>query len=191
PSARRRVRRAGRRARRVGRRARLVGRRPLGVAVTAPVALGDGASGNASPGIGRGVPATLVRLKVRLIANRARSAKGGVAQLAVAVAYSLLVGGTGALLAVAAGYARDQQVSRDAIVLGSTAILLGWAILPLLSFGADESLDPNRLILFPLRRGPLMRGLLLSAFVGPAPGAVILIVVGAVIGYSRGIGAVI
>ncbi len=143
-------------------------------------------SPSATGGSGRTIPATLVRLKVRLIVNRARSSKGGITQVAMACLLALIFGGIGALLAFAAGIVHDVRVNRDVIVIGATAIAVGWAVLPLISFGSDESLDPARLVLFPLARGPLMRGLLLTAFVGPAPSAVILIVFGAVIGYARG-----
>ncbi len=155
------------------------GREPSGGDAAAPAA-------SAATGSGRTVAETLVRLKVRLIVNRARSSKGGVAQVVVACLLALVVGGFGALLAFTAGVVHDVRVNRDVIVIGATAIALGWAVLPLISFGSDESLDPARLVLFPLARGPLMRGLLATAFVGPAPSAVILVVFGAVLGYATG-----
>jgi ABC-2 type transport system permease protein len=152
---------------------------------------GTGSGSNSASGSGHGVPGTLVRLKLRLLVNRAKSSKGGVVQVLVACLLALTVGGIGALLALAAGLAHNPQINRDVIVLGATAIALGWAVLPLISFGSDESLDPARLVLFPLRKGPLMRGLLLTSFVGPAPATVVIIVMGAVIGYSSGIATVV
>ena len=56
----------------------------------------------------------------------------------------------------------------------------------MITFGTDETLDPARLQLLPLRRRPLMTGLLASSFVGFAPAAVILAVAGAVVGYGLG-----
>jgi len=41
-------------------------------------------------------------------------------------------------------------------------LVLGWALLPLLAFGTDETLDPARLQLLPLAKRPLMTGLLLG-----------------------------
>ncbi len=140
---------------------------------------------------GRSLWRTLVRLKVRLLANRARTSTGGKVQLALSCLAALLIGGFGALLAVAAAHARDPRVSDGVIVVGASLLAFGWAALPLLSFGSDESLDPARLALFPLRRTPLMQGLLVTAFVGPAPAGVILVVLGAIIGYARGAGTVI
>lgn len=151
----------------------------------------DRSSGSPVDPPARRVAATLVRLKLRLIANRARTSKGGVAQLVIACVFALAVGGTGALLAIAAAHARDPRVSNGVIVIGASLIAFGWAALPLLSFGSDESLDPAKLVLFPLRRKPLMQGLLASAFVGPAPATVILVVLGAMIGYASGPGTVL
>jgi ABC-2 type transport system permease protein len=147
----------------------------------------DGRSAPGSSGLWR----TLVRLKLRLIANRARTSKGGVVQLVVSCLVALVIGGLGALLAIAAGNTRDPRISNGVIVVGSSLIAFGWAALPLLSFGSDESLDPARLVLFPLRRKPLMQGLLVTAFIGPAPATVILVVIGMVIGYARGLGTLI
>ena len=74
-------------------------------------------------------------------------------------------------------------MSRTFAVVGATALTLGWALLPLLSVGSDETLDPGRLVLFPLRRATLMRGLLGASLVGPAPFAVIAVCVGATLGF--------
>ncbi len=126
---------------------------------------------------------TLVRLKVRLIANRARSSTRGVLQLVISIVLAIGIGGLGALLAGVLAADPDPRVSRTAAVLGATALTVGWALLPLLSVGSDETLDPGRLVLFPLRRGTLMRGLLGASLVGPAPFAVIAICLGATIGF--------
>ncbi len=126
---------------------------------------------------------TLVRLKLRLIANRAKSSKRGVLQLVVSVVLAVFVGGFGALLAGVLAADADPRISRTAAVLGATVLTVGWALLPLLSVGSDETLDPGRLVLFPLRQGTLMRGLLGASLVGPAPFAVIAVCAGATIGF--------
>ncbi|MGZ4784086.1 MAG: hypothetical protein ACXV5S_00315 [Acidimicrobiales bacterium] len=126
---------------------------------------------------------TLVRLKLRLIANRARSSKRGVLQLVISILLAVCVGGFGALLAGALASDPDPRVSRTAAVVGATVLTVGWALLPLLSVGSDETLDPGRLVLFPLRRGTLMRGLLGASLVGPAPCAVIAVCLGAAVGF--------
>ena len=130
------------------------------------------------------VPRTLVRLKLRLIVNRAVVSTTGGVMLAVSVTAAVLVGGFGFVEAVVFGGSDVERVQRTAIVVGASALTIGWAVLPLLTLGTDETLDPSRLVLFPLRRGPLMRGLLASSFVGPAPTAVVLVVAGVMVGYA-------
>lgn len=128
------------------------------------------------------LPATLVRLKVRLLVNRARVSTRTRTQLVLSLVLTLLVGGFGFLGATRIGGSTDLVAEQAWLVLGASAICVGWAVLPLLTFGTDESLDPGRLVLFPLERRPLMTGLLLAAFVGPAPLAVSLVVLGTAVG---------
>ncbi len=127
---------------------------------------------------------TLVRLKLRLIANRAKSSKRGVLQLVISILLALVIGAGGALIAWALAADSDPRISRSAAVVGATALTVGWALLPLLSVGSDETLDPGRLVLFPLRRGTLMRGLLGASLVGPAPFAVIAVCAGGALGFA-------
>src|SRR6185503_17776755 len=127
---------------------------------------------------------TLVRLKLRLIANRAKSSKRGVLQLVVSILLAVFVGGFGALIVGALAADSDPRISRSTAVIGATALTVGWALLPLLSVGSDETLDPGRLVLFPLRRNTLMRGLLGASLVGPAPFAVIAVCLGGAIGFA-------
>lgn len=126
---------------------------------------------------------TLVRLKLRLVLNRAKGSTRGVVQLLLSIVMAACIGGFGALLAGVIAADPDPRVSRTFAVVGATALTLGWAVLPLLSVGSDETLDPGRLVLFPLRRATLMRGLLGASLVGPAPFAVILVCVGATLGF--------
>ena len=44
--------------------------------------------------------------------------------------------------------------------------MLGWLLLPLVFFGVDETLDPARFALLPLRRRTLVTGMLAAALVG-------------------------
>ena len=126
----------------------------------------------------------LVRLKVRLIANRAASTKGGRFSLVM----SLLVGGglgaLGLVGGLAAGAAASDDARRAVLVIAPNLLVVGWALLPLASFGSDETLDPGRLVLYPLRRAPLMRGLLAASFVGAAPLAATAATAGVALGFG-------
>src|ERR1019366_4338220 len=50
-----------------------------------------------------------------------------------------------------------------------TVAFAGWLLLPMLMFGTDETLDPARLALLPLRPGAMTRGLLAAALTGIGP----------------------
>ncbi len=132
-----------------------------------------------------GVPRLLVRLKVRLLRNRARAQRYGTVFLVGSVVAALVFGLYGAIAVGTLVTADDAFVGRGTLVIGATLFTLAWTVLPLITFGADESLDPARLTLLPLHRDPLMRGLLLASLVGPAPAFALLVLLGAVIGFAR------
>ena len=134
------------------------------------------------------LPRTLVRLKVRLLANRAKGSGHAKRQLVLGSLAAAVFGIIGAVSGFGVAQITDPLALRTFIVGGASLLAVGWAVLPLLTFGVDESLDPGRLAMFPLRRNPLMRGLLAASFVGPAPVAATLVVVGTGLGLARGSG---
>lgn len=131
------------------------------------------------------LPWAMVRLKARLLRNRARGTGAESTRLVVSLAATAFGGGLVGLLVAALAASDDAAVAEIVLVLGATGLTVGWAVLPLLSFGVDETLDPGRLVLFPLRRAPLTRGLLAASLVGVAPLGVLLVVAGAAVGWSR------
>ncbi|HEY4376659.1 MAG TPA: hypothetical protein VGM93_05855, partial [Acidimicrobiales bacterium] len=133
-----------------------------------------------------GLTRTLVRLKVRLMINRARSTRGGWFGLVMGAVLGVACSVAGFALAVGIGTASDPRVGRRLLVIGANVLVLGWALFPLATFGADETLDPAKLILYPLERRPLTRGLLVASLVGFVPAAVITTLVGVVISYGDG-----
>lgn len=106
-----------------------------------------------------------VRLKLRLAANSYRGRSWRV----VAFVIGLVVGLGFAVLA-ALGLTASAAASRDVgyvvAAFAGTAVVLGWTLIPLLFFGVDETLDPARFALLPVRRMVLARGMLAAAFVG-------------------------
>ena len=140
-------------------------------------------------GVAPPIPVVLVRLKLRLLRNRAR--RGGVLGLVLGALVAVWAGSFGFGLAIAAAHAHDPRVSRAVVVIGATVLVVAWSFLPLLTFGTDETLDPARLQLLPLERRPLMQGLLLASLVGFAPFAVIATMAGVVVGYGRGLAAIL
>ncbi|MDH6578406.1 transporter [Kitasatospora sp. MAP5-34] len=135
----------------------------------------------------RAVVRALVALKIRLLANGLRqsterrvvyllgSVLGLVFTGAVALALTLLHGRTGAA---------------DAAVMLVTGTTVGWAALPLFLFGSDESADPTRLTMLPLRPGAMLRGTLLAALIGPGPVLSLVLLGGAAVAASGGVASV-
>jgi len=111
------------------------------------------------------VALVLIRLKLRLLANGLR----GSTMRAVAFTLGCLYA-VGLATAAAAGFLDAQHDVTNlgiAVELAALGVLLGWAALPLVGFGSDETLDPTRLALLPLRRADLMAGLLGASLIGP------------------------
>jgi len=131
-----------------------------------------------------------VRLKARLMVNGLRGGTGRIVGTVVAAIYGAILAAAGfAALAVAGSRPADAAVIA---VLFGTALALGWAVVPLLGFGSDETLDPSRLELLPLRRRDLMVGLLAASLFGIGPFATLIALSGAVVGFAPlGPGAVL
>jgi len=130
---------------------------------------------------------TFVRLKLRLIRNGLRGNRfRGV---------GLIFGSLFAAQFAVAGFAAlaVPQTSRPAQshaaipVLICTVLVMGWMLLPTFGFGLDETLDPARLTLLPLRRRNLMAGLAAASAIGIAPVATVLMLCGALVGYGDGV----
>jgi ABC-2 type transport system permease protein len=125
-------------------------------------------------------------LKARLTVNRIKTARGGPAYAVISAVVGSMFAIVVALLAAFSAASSDPRVHRGVLVLGATVLLLAWSVLPLVTFGTDETLDPARLQLLPLAPRSLMRGMLASSFVGIAPMGAVVVVTGAVIGYGAG-----
>ncbi|WP_433372237.1 ABC transporter permease [Actinoplanes sp. CA-142083] len=107
-----------------------------------------------------------VRLKLRLIANGLRGRPARVAMFVVGVLFSGFFAITGYAIFAIPGVADDAHAAGILLPLGGAAIVLGWLFLPLVFFGVDESLDPARFALLPLRRRTLIKGLFAAALTG-------------------------
>jgi ABC-2 type transport system permease protein len=109
---------------------------------------------------------TFVRLKLRLTVNGLRGQPWRVALFVL----GMLLGGafavSGYAIFAVPGLLDDARVAGMLLPLGGAAIVLGWLFLPLVFFGVDESLDPARFALLPLRRGTLIRGMFVAALAG-------------------------
>jgi ABC-2 type transport system permease protein len=122
------------------------------------------------------------RLKLRLIRNGLRTP-----QYALLFTLGASAAGVLALLGfIFLSSVRNDPIASDAVIVTFSAITVMWIVVPLLGFGTDETLDPQRLVLLPLTRGQLLCGLLTAALVGIAPVAVAFALTGAVIAVASG-----
>jgi ABC-2 type transport system permease protein len=107
-----------------------------------------------------------VKLKLRLTANGLRGRPARITLFVLGV----LAGGTFAILGYAGlavpGVLGSERAAGLVLPLAGGMLVLGWLFLPLLFFGVDESLDPARFALLPLRRRTLIAGLSTAALVG-------------------------
>jgi ABC-2 type transport system permease protein len=116
-------------------------------------------------------------LKLHIMAYRLR----GGARLLIGFVLGVIAG---AALSVAgfSAFLLSGILSRDlgftVVGLVGAALIVGWLLLPLLFFGIDDTLDPARFALFPLRRRTLTMGLLAGALIGIPGVATALALVG-------------
>ncbi|MGW0392502.1 transporter [Streptomyces sp. NPDC003042] len=89
--------------------------------------------------------------------------------------------------AVGLALAQGEPDAPDFAVLAFAGLAVAWLALPL-SFGAggDESADPTRLAVLPVRPRRLIAGATASALIGPGPLCTLILITGAVVGAAEG-----
>ena len=129
----------------------------------------------------RATVALFARLKLRLIRNGFRS--GG------ARAFATVLGWLGALLGGIAGFGLGLSMRSAtpidaslAITLLAPGLMVAALIVPVLLLGIDESISPDRLVLFPLPTGRRVLGLGVAAALAPMACGLALALTGFVIG---------
>ena len=133
--------------------------------------------------------ALIVGLKWQLLRNGLRRSIPQLVGLIIAVLYGLgvLVAALSGLVALR--FSLPSDVARTAITLGGSAVVLGWAILPIIAYGIDETLDPARFATFAVPRRQLVLGLLLSSLVGVPAAVTAILGLATVITWSRSVPA--
>ncbi|MDT0441876.1 transporter [Streptomyces johnsoniae] len=129
------------------------------------------------------VAGTFLRLKLSLLRNGVRQSKGRSAAFVGSLVVAGLFGVLGLLIMVALRGHEDGPAAGVALV---AATALGWAFMPLFVGAADETLDPGRLVMLPLRPRPLLTAQLVASLVGAGPLFTLLLVAGAVVPGARG-----
>jgi ABC-2 type transport system permease protein len=126
----------------------------------------------------------LVRLKLTLLGNSLRRSVWRTVGLVVGLIYGL-AGVVAVLVGLIALRFASLGLTADATVVAFSALTMGWLLLSLLVFGVDETVDPARFALLPVRAGELLPGLVATALIGVPGVATVLIGVGLVLTWAR------
>ncbi len=125
----------------------------------------------------------VVRLKLSLLRNGLKQSGGRrAAYIGSAVAVLLF----SALLLLALIALRGHAHAASLAVLLVTVLAAGWAVMPLFFPGGDETLDPTRLVMLPLRPRPLVKALLAASLVGIGPLFTVCVLAGSVVSVAHG-----
>ncbi|MGG8409049.1 transporter [Streptomyces sp. 12297] len=81
---------------------------------------------------------------------------------------------------------RGHEHAATVTVVLAGVLALGWTVMPLFFSGGDETLDPSRLVMLPLRPGPLVGALLVSSLIGIGPFFTLCLAVGSVVAVAQG-----
>ncbi|MBD0707227.1 MULTISPECIES: transporter [unclassified Streptomyces] len=142
----------------------------------------------AAPAAGSSLTSVFVRLKLTLLRNGLRQSGGRTAAYIVTIVFgALFVAGTVLGFVLLRGHADAGTVA----VLLVGVLALSWAVMPLFIPSGDETLDPSRLVMLPLRPRPLVRALLVASLVGVGPVLTLFLAVGAVLALAQGAAAVV
>ncbi|MFD9278631.1 transporter [Streptomyces mirabilis] len=128
----------------------------------------------------------VVRLKLSLLRNGLRQSAGRRAAYITSVVVVLLFAALQLLGLIAL---RGNAHAASVTVLLIAVMALGWAVMPLFFPSGDETLDPTRLVMLPLRPHPLVRALLVASLVGIGPLFTLCLLVGSVISVPHGTAA--
>ena len=130
--------------------------------------------------------AHLLRLKLTLLRNGLRRSPWQLVGMALGGLYAL---GLVAALVVALVLLRraDAGLAQTAVVLGGSAAILGWGIIPVAASASDMTLDPARFTTFAIPMHELLAGLALGGLIGIPGVATGLVALATVWTWSRGV----
>ncbi|GLX18863.1 transporter [Streptomyces lavendulae] len=132
---------------------------------------------------GESVTKLFVQLKLSLMRNGLKGSSKRKVVWIISLAFSLLFSLFVTLcLAMLHGHVHAGTV----VVLLAAILALGWTVMPLFFPTGDETLDPSRLVMLPLRPRPLVRALLASSLVGTGPLFTLCIAAGSVAAVAHG-----
>jgi ABC-2 type transport system permease protein len=136
------------------------------------------------------VVAYIVGLKWLLLRNGLRRSTPQLVGLILAGLYGLAVLARGLAWLVELRFAPTGE-ARIAITLAGCAVTLGWALIPVIAYGMDDTLDPARFATLPVPRRQLVPGLLVSSLVGVPAVVTTILAFATVITWSRSVPAMV
>ncbi|MDP9798593.1 ABC-2 type transport system permease protein [Catenuloplanes nepalensis] len=111
-------------------------------------------------------PWHFVLLKLRVMRNGLRGQRWRIALFVIGLFFGAWFSVVGFTLFAVTGFSRGHTGMALGGGLGGAAVVLGWLLMPLVFFGVDETLDPARFALLPLRRRTLVSGMFAAALAG-------------------------
>ncbi|MEU5777846.1 transporter [Streptomyces venezuelae] len=145
-------------------------------------------STTARPAAPSAIAPVLIRLKLSLLRNGLRQSTGRRAAYIASVTVALLFAALQLLGLIAL---RGNTHAATVCVLLVGVLALGWAVMPLFFPSGDETLDPTRLVMLPLRPRPLVRALLAASLVGIGPLFTLCLAAGAAVALAHGAAAAV
>ncbi|MFP3991735.1 transporter [Streptomyces sp. E11-3] len=129
-----------------------------------------------------------IRLKLSLLHNGLRQSAGRRAVYITSIVFTVLFA---ALQVLGLVMLRGNEHAATLVVLAMAVLAVGWAFMPLFFASGDETLDPTRLVMLPLRPQPLVRALLVSSLIGTGPFFTLCLVAGSIVTVAHGTAAVL
>ncbi|WP_382304310.1 transporter [Herbiconiux sp. UC225_62] len=114
--------------------------------------------------------ATLVKLRFLVLRNSLKRSVWQLIAVIIGALYGVGILGLAVAGLVALGFA-PTELATTVVVLAGSAVVLGWIVVPLVAFGIEQTLDPARLVVFPLPMSKLLVGLTAAGVLG-VPGIV-------------------
>jgi ABC-2 type transport system permease protein len=111
------------------------------------------------------VVADIVVLKWLLLRNGLRRSTPQRVGLILSGLYGLVVLSQGLAQLVALRLLPSSDHTRTVIIVGGSMLTLGWALVPVIAYGIDETLDPVRFATLAVPRRQLVLGLLVSSLI--------------------------
>ena len=124
-----------------------------------------------------------VRLKLTLLRNGLRQSAGRRAAYITSIVFAALFAASQLLGLI---LLRGNEHVASVVVLTAGVLAIAWAVMPLFFAAGDETLDPSRLVMLPLRPRPLITALLVSSLIGIGPLFTLCLALGSAIAVAHG-----